>query len=72
MTAGATAEDGVVGCVDMWSDCVSDGIVVGVSAGAAGRAETAPSVTVEVVTWVADFSCAARVVVRGRGKSTGS
>lgn len=27
----ATAEDGVVGCVDMASDCASEGIVVGVS-----------------------------------------
>lgn len=73
LAAGATVEDGVVGCVDMWSDCVSDGIVVGVSAGAAGCTGVASSATVEVVVGVTvSFSCTAGVSMRSRGNLTGS
>lgn len=54
LTAGATAEDGVVGWVDMWSDGVSDGTVVGVSAGTSVAAWFVSSVVAPLVTGVTE------------------
>jgi len=46
LLSDAIGEDGVVGCVDMCSDCVSEGTVVGVSAGADRRSSPTSSVAV--------------------------
>ena len=73
LTTGVTAEDGVVGRVEMWSDCVSEGIVVGVSAGVVGSSSVMSSVRpAPVVSPPTVSPWAVGVGVRSGGKINGS